>query len=238
MVVYKGHDSVACHAAGWFGGSTFIRELINSHELQLAKWLDYVTTVIKYKEIDPSASVPILDFDVDANVEDPVGYSNYAISLHKHVLHLSWFPQPLSTYYSIDPVSNTDQELEQGVTEGFWDWNRHIVPAMMGKKLKPFGCTDSKNILWQSFDDLLYQHKLTVTNWPAGVAVPPTWVPHDATVDELMAVVEPFLKCHLPSLYSHHIVPNAGRRRFAKGKNKQPHLPIPEVEISVVAWIP
>ncbi|KAF8836629.1 hypothetical protein BDN67DRAFT_1014548 [Paxillus ammoniavirescens] len=87
MVVYKGHDSVACHAAGWFGGSTFVRELINSHELQLAKWLDYVTTVIKYKEIDPSASVPILDFDADANVEDP--------------------------------VSNTDQELEQGVTEGF-----------------------------------------------------------------------------------------------------------------------
>ncbi|KAF8833052.1 hypothetical protein BDN67DRAFT_986285, partial [Paxillus ammoniavirescens] len=46
MVVYKGHDSIACHAAGWFGGLTFVRELINSHELQLAKWLDYVTTVI------------------------------------------------------------------------------------------------------------------------------------------------------------------------------------------------
>ncbi|KIJ13092.1 hypothetical protein PAXINDRAFT_14143 [Paxillus involutus ATCC 200175] len=206
MVVYKGHDSVARHAAGWFGGSTFVRELINSHELQLAKWLDYVTTVIKYKEIDPSVSVPILDFDIDANVEDQ--------------------------------VSNTNQELERGATEGFRDWNRRIVPAMMGKKLKPFGCTDGKNIPWQSFDDLLYRHKLTVTNWPAGVAVPPTWVPHDATVDELISVVGPFLKRHLPSLYSRHIVPNAGRRRSSKGKNKQPRLPIPEVEISVVAWIP
>ncbi|KAF8833439.1 hypothetical protein BDN67DRAFT_1017556 [Paxillus ammoniavirescens] len=124
MVVYKGHDSIARHAAGWFGGSTFVRELINSHELQLAKWLDYVTTVIKYKEIDPSASMPIPDFDVDANVEDP--------------------------------ASNTDQELERGATEGFQDWNWHIVPAMMGKKLKPFGCTDGKNIPWQSFDNLLY----------------------------------------------------------------------------------
>lgn len=123
MVVYKGHDSVARHAAGWFGGSTFVRELINSHELQLAKWLDYVTTVIKYvpikcllllvddcvfryKEIDPSVSVPIPDFDIDANVEDQ--------------------------------VSNTNQELERGATEGFRDWNQRIVPAMMGKKLSKF----------------------------------------------------------------------------------------------------
>ncbi|KIJ04374.1 hypothetical protein PAXINDRAFT_22341 [Paxillus involutus ATCC 200175] len=198
---------IRCTPCCWVvWGSTFVRELINSHELQLAKWLDYVTTVIKYKEIDPSVSVPIPDFDIDANVEDQ--------------------------------VSNTNQELERGATEGFRDWNRRIVPAMMGKKLKPFGCTDGKNIPWQSFDDLLYRHKLTVTSWPAGVAAPPTWVPHDATVDELISVVGPFLKRHLPSLYSRHIVPNAGRRRSSKGKNKQPHLPIPEVEISVVAWIP
>jgi hypothetical protein len=47
MVVYKGHDATARNAAGWFGGSTFIRDLINKHEVQLSKWLDHVTTVIK-----------------------------------------------------------------------------------------------------------------------------------------------------------------------------------------------
>jgi hypothetical protein len=35
-------------------------------------------------------------------------------------------------------VSNTDEELERGATEGFRDWNRRIVPAMMGKKLSEF----------------------------------------------------------------------------------------------------
>ncbi|KAF9235691.1 hypothetical protein BU15DRAFT_77716 [Melanogaster broomeanus] len=206
MVVYKGHDSVARHAAGWFGGSTFVRDLINTHELQLAKWLDYVTTVVKYKEIDSSATVPIPDVCIDGNVGDD--------------------------------VSNVDQEFERGTVEGFRDWNRRIVPIMMGKKLKQFGCTDGKNIPWQSFDDLLYRHKLTVTNWPAGVAAPPTWVPHDATIDELIAVVGPYLKQHLPSLHLRHIVPNAGKRRLAKVKNRQPRLTIPDVEVSVSTWMP
>jgi hypothetical protein len=31
--------------------------------------------------------------------------------------------------------SKTDEELEQGEVKGFRDWNRHIVPVMMGRKL-------------------------------------------------------------------------------------------------------
>lgn len=62
--------------------------------------------LLRYKEIDPSVTVPIPDFDMDANAEHH--------------------------------VSNTDEELERGATEGFRDWNRRIVPAMMGKKLSEF----------------------------------------------------------------------------------------------------
>ncbi|KAF9224602.1 hypothetical protein BS17DRAFT_766588 [Gyrodon lividus] len=94
MVVYKGHNSAAYQAAGWFRGSTFVRDLINTHKLQLAK----------YKEIDSCATVPIPDWNPDANVDD-------------------------------DGL-NTDEELEYAKAGSFHDWNCHIVPVMIFKKLE------------------------------------------------------------------------------------------------------
>ncbi|KAG9319015.1 hypothetical protein JVU11DRAFT_1136 [Chiua virens] len=159
--------------------------------------------------------------------------------LYKEIDPAMTIPVPnIDINVDVRDISNIDDEFERGTTEGFCDWLQRIVPVMMGKNIKGFGCTDGKNVRWQSFDDLLYRHKLTITNWPVGVPSPPLWVPHNATIDELIAVVGPYLKKHIPGLHTRHIVPNAGKRRFMKVKNKQRHLETPDVEVLVGRWLP
>ncbi|KAG2060365.1 hypothetical protein BDR06DRAFT_967356 [Suillus hirtellus] len=81
LVIYVGVDDKACQASGIFGGS-LIKDLVNEQQADLKRLIDYATTVIKYKLIDPTASVPSFPqitaqkYDPDLHCDDGEGVHN------------------------------------------------------------------------------------------------------------------------------------------------------------------
>ncbi|KAG1840420.1 hypothetical protein C8R48DRAFT_679591 [Suillus tomentosus] len=78
LVIYVGADDKARQALGIFGGS-LIKDLVNEQQADLKRLIDYATMVIKYKLIDPTASVPSFPqitaqkYDPDLHCDDGEG---------------------------------------------------------------------------------------------------------------------------------------------------------------------
>ncbi|KAG1832370.1 hypothetical protein EV424DRAFT_1533540 [Suillus variegatus] len=58
FVLYTGTEEAGRRAAGVFAGSPLILDLVNEKQADIKKLVDYLTTVIKYKRIDDTVSLP------------------------------------------------------------------------------------------------------------------------------------------------------------------------------------
>ncbi|KAI6044358.1 hypothetical protein EDC04DRAFT_2889818 [Pisolithus marmoratus] len=61
-VIYIGNDEAACQAQGIFAGSSLCMQLASERQMDVTRLLDYLTTIIKYKHLDSTATVPLPAF--------------------------------------------------------------------------------------------------------------------------------------------------------------------------------
>ncbi|KAI6102030.1 hypothetical protein EDD16DRAFT_1716190 [Pisolithus croceorrhizus] len=175
-VIYSGNDEAACQAQGISAGSSLCTQLASERQMDITRLLDYLATIIKYKVLDLSVNAPLPTFSILAGIS------------HDHILTLK-------------PLEST------------WGRNWQVLPLVVMHKLhKPIlvflvslshkAVADKveitcgqKNVLWKTLLDLLFTHKHTIIDWPAGV---PTASQHFnvkcLTANELHALTVPFLK--------------------------------------------
>ncbi|KAI6114654.1 hypothetical protein EV401DRAFT_2074060 [Pisolithus croceorrhizus] len=175
-VIYSGNDEAAHQAQGIFAGSSLCMQLASERQMDIARLLDYLATIIKYKVLDLSVNVPLPTFNMLSGIS------------YDHVLALK-------------PLESTR------------DRNRRVLPLVVMHKLhKPtlvslvilshkavadrvkITC-GQKNVPWKTLLDLLFTHKHTIIDWPAGVpAISRNFNVKCLTADELRALTVPFLK--------------------------------------------
>ncbi|KAI6127053.1 hypothetical protein F5141DRAFT_1060670 [Pisolithus sp. B1] len=63
-VIYSGNDEAACQAQGIFAGSSLCMQLASERQMDIARLLDYLATIIKYKVLDWSVNVPLPTFPI------------------------------------------------------------------------------------------------------------------------------------------------------------------------------
>ncbi|KAI6119182.1 hypothetical protein EDD16DRAFT_1706870 [Pisolithus croceorrhizus] len=158
-VIYSGNDEAACQAQGIFAGSSLCMQLASERQTDIARLLDYLATIIKYKVLDSSVNVPLPTFSMLSGIS------------YDHVLAL----KPL---------------------EATRDRNRRVLPLVVMHKLYKVEITrGQKNVPWKTLLDLLFTHKHTIIDWPAGVpAISRNFNVKRLTADELRALTVPFLK--------------------------------------------
>ncbi|KIN92738.1 hypothetical protein M404DRAFT_36770 [Pisolithus tinctorius Marx 270] len=61
-VIYSGNDEAVCQAQGVFAGSLLCMQLASKRQTDVAKLLDFLSMIIKYKILDSAASVPLPNF--------------------------------------------------------------------------------------------------------------------------------------------------------------------------------
>ncbi|KAI6097073.1 hypothetical protein F5141DRAFT_1220326 [Pisolithus sp. B1] len=61
-VIYTGNDKAACQAQGIFAGSSLCMQLAGERQTDVARLLDYLTTIIKYKVLNSMATIPLPTF--------------------------------------------------------------------------------------------------------------------------------------------------------------------------------
>ncbi|KAI5985669.1 hypothetical protein EDC04DRAFT_3000384 [Pisolithus marmoratus] len=61
-VIYSGNDEAAHQAPGIFAGSSLCMQLASERQTDVTRLLDYLTTIIKYKHLDSTATVPLPAF--------------------------------------------------------------------------------------------------------------------------------------------------------------------------------
>ncbi|KAI6008641.1 hypothetical protein EDC04DRAFT_2906934 [Pisolithus marmoratus] len=61
-VIYSGNDEAACQAQGIFAGSSLCMQLASERQTDITRLLDYLTTIVKYKHLDSTATVPLPAF--------------------------------------------------------------------------------------------------------------------------------------------------------------------------------
>ncbi|KAG1789794.1 hypothetical protein EV424DRAFT_1355580, partial [Suillus variegatus] len=52
VAIFPGDEEAGRQASGLFSGSDMIKALINSHQLDIKHWLDELTTILKYKDLE------------------------------------------------------------------------------------------------------------------------------------------------------------------------------------------
>ncbi|KAG2046092.1 hypothetical protein BDR06DRAFT_1039184 [Suillus hirtellus] len=52
VVIFPGDEEAGHQASGLFAGSDMVKALINSHQLDIKRWLDELTTILKYKDLE------------------------------------------------------------------------------------------------------------------------------------------------------------------------------------------
>ncbi|KAI6095848.1 hypothetical protein EDD16DRAFT_1720460 [Pisolithus croceorrhizus] len=175
-VIYSGNDEAACQAQGIFAGSSLCMQLASERQTDIARLLDYLATIIKYKVLDSSVNVPLPTFSMLSGIS------------YDHVLAL----KPL---------------------EATRDRNRRVLPLVVMHKLRKPTLVSlvilshkavadkveitrgQKNVPWKTLLDLLFTHKHTIIDWPAGVpAISRNFNVKRLTADELRALTVPFLK--------------------------------------------
>ncbi|KAI6156268.1 hypothetical protein EDD17DRAFT_1512594 [Pisolithus thermaeus] len=158
-VIYTGNDKAVHQAQGIFAGSSLCMQLAGERQTDIARLLDYLTTIIKYKVLSSMATIPLPTFAMLS------GRS------YDHVLALK--PQ-----------------------ESTCDRNQHVLPLVVLHKLYQVEITcGQRNVPWKTLLDLLFTHKYTIVDWPAGVpAISQHFNVKHLTADELHALTVPFLK--------------------------------------------
>ncbi|KAI6015822.1 hypothetical protein BKA83DRAFT_4498528 [Pisolithus microcarpus] len=158
-VIYSGNDEAARQAQGIFLGSSLCTQLAAERQTDVARLLDYLTAIIKYKILDSTATIPLPAFAMLSGVP------------YDHVLALK--PQ-----------------------ESTRDRNRRVLPLVVMHKLHEVEITrGQRNVPWKTLLDLLFAHKHTIVDWPAGVpAINQDFNVKRLTADELRALTVPFLK--------------------------------------------
>ncbi|KAI6097746.1 hypothetical protein EDD16DRAFT_1518042 [Pisolithus croceorrhizus] len=63
-VIYSGNDEAAHQAQGIFAGSSLCMQLPSERQTDIARLLDYLATIIKYKVLDLSVNVPLPTFSM------------------------------------------------------------------------------------------------------------------------------------------------------------------------------
>ncbi|KAI6011637.1 hypothetical protein EDC04DRAFT_2905349 [Pisolithus marmoratus] len=63
-VIYSGNDEATRQAQGIFAGSSLCMQLASERQTDIARLLDYLTTIIKYKVLDLSVNVPLPAFSI------------------------------------------------------------------------------------------------------------------------------------------------------------------------------
>ncbi|KAI6102151.1 hypothetical protein F5141DRAFT_1217732 [Pisolithus sp. B1] len=61
-VIYTANGEAACQAQGIFAGSSLCMQLAGERQTDVATLLDYLTTIIKYKVLDSTATIPLPTF--------------------------------------------------------------------------------------------------------------------------------------------------------------------------------
>lgn len=142
-------------------------QLASERQTDVAKLLEFLSTIIKYKILDSAASVLL---------------PNFALLLQK----------------------SYDRALALQSQEVRRDRNRHILPLMISQKFHEAEIKyGQKNVPWKVLLDLLFVHKHTVVDWPAGVpAVGPDFNVKRLNADELHALTVPFLKEQMEQDYN------------------------------------
>ncbi|KAG1820765.1 hypothetical protein EV424DRAFT_1539308 [Suillus variegatus] len=52
VAIFPGNKEAGCQASGLFAGSDMVKALINSHQLDIKCWLDELTPILKYKDLE------------------------------------------------------------------------------------------------------------------------------------------------------------------------------------------
>ncbi|KAI6094807.1 hypothetical protein F5141DRAFT_1069075 [Pisolithus sp. B1] len=79
-VIYSGNDEAACQAQGIFSGSQLYMQLASERQTDVARLMDYLATIIKYKTLDSAAEVPLPNFALTLHVSY---YSSLALRLQE-----------------------------------------------------------------------------------------------------------------------------------------------------------
>ncbi|KAI6015721.1 hypothetical protein BKA83DRAFT_4546287 [Pisolithus microcarpus] len=61
-VIYSSNDDAACQAQGIFAGSQLCMQLASKRQTDVARLIDYLATIVKYKALDSVAEVPLPNF--------------------------------------------------------------------------------------------------------------------------------------------------------------------------------
>ncbi|KIM50858.1 hypothetical protein SCLCIDRAFT_33935 [Scleroderma citrinum Foug A] len=95
-VIYSGNDEAVRQAQGIFAGSTLCMELASERQTDVAKLLDYLTMVVKYKVLNPAAPVQLPDFTV---LSQPLYNRALALRPQESRQDRSWCVLPMVTMY-------------------------------------------------------------------------------------------------------------------------------------------
>ncbi|KAG1810842.1 uncharacterized protein BJ212DRAFT_1483975 [Suillus subaureus] len=52
VAIFPSDEEAGCQASGLFASSDMVKALINSHQLDIKHWLDELTTILKYKDLE------------------------------------------------------------------------------------------------------------------------------------------------------------------------------------------
>ncbi|KAI6019757.1 hypothetical protein F5J12DRAFT_780852 [Pisolithus orientalis] len=155
-VIYGGNDEAVHQAQGVFAGSSLCMQLASERQTDVAKLLDFLSMIIKYKILDSAASVLL---------------PNFALLSQK--------------LYDL-ALALQSQEVRH-------DQNWYEAEIKCGQK----------NVPWKVLLDLLFIHKHTIIDWPAGVlVVGPDFNVKCLNTNELHALTVPFLKEQMEQDYN------------------------------------
>ncbi|KAG1890427.1 uncharacterized protein F5891DRAFT_1198234 [Suillus fuscotomentosus] len=59
VAIFPGDKEAGCQASGLFASSDMVKALINSHQLDIKCWLDELTTILKYKDLEATVETNI-----------------------------------------------------------------------------------------------------------------------------------------------------------------------------------
>ncbi|KAI6017038.1 hypothetical protein EDC04DRAFT_2608197 [Pisolithus marmoratus] len=175
-VIYSGNDEAMCQAQGIFAGSLLCMQLASERQMDIARLLDYLTTIIKYKVLDLSVNVPLPAFSILSGIS------------YDHVLAL----KPLESTW----------DRNQRVLPLVILHKLHKPILVFLVSLSPKAVADKveithrqKNVPWKTLLDLLFTHKHTIIDWLAGVpAVNQHFNIKHLTANELRTLTVQFLK--------------------------------------------
>ncbi|KAI6012349.1 hypothetical protein EDC04DRAFT_2609525 [Pisolithus marmoratus] len=175
-VIYSGNDEATHQAQGIFAGSLLCTQLASERQMDIARLLDYLTTIIKYKVLDSSVNVPLPAFSILSGIS------------YDHVLALKPLKSTQDRNWQVLPLVIL-HKLHKPILVCLVS----LSPKAVADKVE-ITC-GQKNVPWKTLLDLLFTHKHTIIDWLAGVpAVNQHFNIKCLTANELCTLTVPFLK--------------------------------------------